>query len=219
MATYTDPRWISLAHSAAQALGANTPPIVAAILAQWSCEDGTSAPWPPALNNPGNLTSNIGGLDGEPHSVGRYIGGGDYLYRYQTPLAGALAYANYLLHSSRYRTAITAARAGDAKGFLTAVCNGGYGTRLTCCLAILPHIAAVPTPQPAQQHWRCIAGTVNVRQLASTGGKIVGTQHRGDVVAGPVVAGGRYVVNGRAYNSWLHIGNGRYTARVFYVAI
>lgn len=219
MATWTDERWIGLARSAAQALGANRPAIVAAILAQWTCEDGTAAPWPPALNNPGNLTSNIGSLDGEPHGVGRYIGGGDYLYRYATPGVGALAYANYLLRSPRYKNAIIAARGGDARGFLTAVCNAGYGTRLTCCLWILPKIAVIPTPAPAAPHWRCIAGTVNVRANLNTGATVTGAMHRGDVATGTVVTGGRYTVNGRVYSSWIHLGNGRYTARVFYQAI
>ena len=218
MATWTDARWTGLARAAAQHIGADHPATVAAILAQWSCEDGTSAPWPPALNNPGNLTSNIGSLDGEPHTVGRYIGGGDYLYRYATPAVGATAYANYLLRSSRYRAAITAARAGDAKGFLTAVCNGGYGTRLTCCLSVLPRIAVIPAPTPATPRWRCIATAVNVRTLPAVGAHIVGTEHHGGIVSGSVVTGGRYTVNGRVYATWIHIGSGRYTARVFYTA-
>jgi hypothetical protein len=212
---YADPRYQSLARMAAHMMNADHDSIVAAILAQWTCEQPSPAPWGPIFNNPGNLTSHIGNLDGQSHSVGRYIGGGAYLYRYASPQSGALAYSHYLTASLRYRSAIRAAQAGDARTFLTDVCNAGYGTRLACCLSILPHITLSAQPVSVPR-WTCLARAVNVRRGPGTNYPIVGTEHAGNVVSGTVVTGGRYSAGGRVYNAWLRIGENRYTARAYY---
>lgn len=216
MTLWTDARYVGLARDAASRLGASHDAVVAAILAQWACEIGDSAAWPPPLDNPGNLTSAIGTMDGEPHSVGRYIGGGAYLYRYASPDAGALGYANYLLASPRYRQAVALARSGDGRGFLAAVCNAGYGTRASCALGVLGRVVLPhPTPVPAPR-WTCLADAVNVRNGPGTNYAVVGVEHRGAHVTGTVVTGGHYRAGAGIYSSWLRIGASRYTARAYY---
>lgn len=144
------PAYVGLARLAAVKIGADNDETVRAILAQWSCEQPVPAPWPPPHNNPGNLTRLIGALGGPAPPVATAPPGTGLLYTYPSPEAGAIAYATYLLASSRYGAAIAAARNDDATGFLTAVSAGGYGTRLGCALGVLPTVTlpAPPAPPP-----------------------------------------------------------------------
>lgn len=212
---WTLPAWQALAREAARTLGAEHTDTVAAILAQWQCEQPEPAPWPPIHDNPGNLTRHIGGLDGEPHRLATTAPGVGLLYVYASPDIGALAYAHYLLNSSRYRLAVAKARAGDGPGFLAAVCDAGYGTRLGCCTAVYRRIH-LPAPHPVAPEWVCLAATVNVRRGPGTGYAVTGHVHKGNRVAGVTVPGDPYTAGGKRYSQWLRIGTGQYTARAFY---
>lgn len=213
--TWQDPRWVALARAAAAELGASNDATVSAILAQWQCEQPRPAPWPPVHNNPGNLTGLIGGLDATPHSLATSAPGVGYLYQYATPGAGAVAYARYLLHSSRYPSAVAAARAGNGTAFLQSVTSGGYGTRLSCCLSLLAQVHLAPAPD-AVPLWQCTASVVNVRSGAGTGFAVIGHATAGAKVHGWPVPGGPYPAAGIVRTTWLNIGSGRYAAAWFF---
>jgi len=133
MAVSTDPRYQPLAAIAAGALGASgQSDVVRAILAQWQCEQSPNA-WPPARNNPGNVTN------GALASVGWVVHEGSGVPKkaqFATPEQGAQAYGYLLAQANRYRTAVARARAGDGAGFLKAVTDAGYGTRYSCAYAV-----------------------------------------------------------------------------------
>lgn len=208
---WQDPRWVTLARRADFALGTSNDATVRAILAQWACEQGASRPYPPVHDNPGNLTRLIGSLGGPPPPLATTAPGAGFLYAYSTPEAGTDAYARYLLSSSRYPAAIAAARRGDAVGFLTAVCNGGYGTRLSCCLSVLPDVT-LPAPAPAPARFRCVRGPMRVRTAPSLGAAIVGLIGVGSVVSGSIVTGGQYSMPNGSSTLWLETTPGRYSA-------
>lgn len=209
------PGYVALARREAARLGAAHDYAAAAILAQWQCEQPEPAPWPAPHNNPGNLTRFIGALDGEPHSVATARPGAGLLYVYATMTAGADAYANYLLRSTRYARALDALRAANPTAFLTDVCNAGYGTRLACVLSILPIIRLAPPAAPVHR-WQCAADVVNVRALPNVSARIVGSITRGQIVTGPEVSGGPYRAGGSTYVGWIELSPGRYTAHAFY---
>jgi hypothetical protein len=133
MAVATDPRYQPLAAIAAGAIGASgSSDVVRAILAQWQCEQAANA-WPPARNNPGNVTN------AALASVGWIVHDGSGVPKkaqFATPEQGAQAYAYLLVQAHRYETAIARARAGDGGGFLRAVTDAGYGTRYSCAYAV-----------------------------------------------------------------------------------
>lgn len=217
--TWQIPAYVALARQAAATLGASNDATVRAILAQWQCEQPNPAPWPPIHNNPGNLSRAIGWLGGPPPPLATSAPGAWFLYAYPTPEAGALAYATYLLRSARYPAAIAAARRGDAAGFLTAVCNAGYGTRLACCLGLLPQVT-LPTPAPAVPRWRCVRGPMRIRSGLSVSAPVVGYITLGQVVAGQSIAGGAYTMPGGPTSSlWIALGGGRYVAAAGFTRI
>lgn len=213
--TWQQPAYVGLARRSAAILGAPHDAIVRAILAQWQCEQPSPAPWPPIHNNPGNLTRHIGALGGPPPPVATTSPGIGLLYVYPTPVAGGDAYSHYLLASSHYGAAIAAARRGDATGFLELIAAGGYGTRASCMLGLLPHVT-LPPPPPTTPRWRCEARTVNVRRSPHTSAPIVGQVHGGDLVSGPLVVGGAYQANGRTFYDWVELSAQRFTAAAFY---
>ncbi len=214
-----DARWVSLARQSAAILGAHSEAIVSAILAQWACENGADRAWPPPHNNPGNITRDVGNLDQEPHALATTPPGVGFLYSYATPEVGVAAYAHCLLNSRRYPRAIASARAGDPVGFLTHVCNAGYGTRLACCLAELPRMHLAPSSPPGSPRWRCGTLAVNVRTGPGVRFPVVGQVHRGQVVTGPEVTGAPYAVRGRVYSGWIRMAVNRFTAHAFYVKL
>lgn len=213
--TWQIPGYVSLARQAAAILGAHNDAGVRAILAQWQCEQPDPAPWPPIHNNPGNLTRDIGSLDGEPHRLASTAPGAGFLYSYATPEVGAAAYAHYLLNSRRYGAALAAIRAGNASSFLQHVCAAGYGTRVTCCLELLPHVTIAP-PVTATPRWLCEFHSVNIRSGPGVNYRIVGTVNAGAVVEGWPVVGGPYHVNGVEYTGWLRLAGEHYTGHAFY---
>ena len=214
-ALWQQPAYIALAREAARELGADNVPTIEAILAQWTCEQPAPAPWPPVHDNPGNLTTAIGNLDGTPHSVARTAPGAGLLYVYGSPDNGALAYARYLLNSSRYRPAVNWARAGNGRAFLAGVINAGYGTRASCALGVLGsiHLPVAPPPAPG---WVCLAPVVNERTGPGTRYPVIGSVREGQHVTGIVVSGGQYRAGGKVYSSWLRLAVNRYAARVFF---
>ena len=214
-----DARWVSLARQSAAIMGVHDDRIVAAILAQWACENGADRAWPPPHNNPGNITRDVLDLDGEPHRLATTPPGVGFLYLYATPEVGAAAYAHCLLRSRRYPRAIASARAGDARGFLTHVCNAGYGTRLACCLIELERMHLATTVPPHSPRWRCGTLAVNVRTGPGVRYPVVGQVHRGQVVTGPEVTGAAYSVRGRTFTGWIKMAANRYTAHAFYTHV
>lgn len=213
--TWQDRRWVALARSAAADIGASHDEIVAAILAQWQCEQPSPAPWPPVHNNPGNLTRDIGTLDGEPHTLATHGPGVGFLYQYATPASGARAYASYLLRSRHYPTAIAAARKADAERFLAAVCTHGYGTRLTCVLRLLPAARTFDRPLSGSR-FACMVHAVNVRAHPNTSARITGTIKHDQVVLGRVVVGSSYNGPDGRSAEWIELAGPRYTGRAFY---
>ena len=223
--TWQVPGYVALARQAASAIGAPHDAIVRAILAQWQCEQPSPAPWPPVHNNPGNLTRLIGALGGPPPPVATSWPGKGLLYAYQSPQAGAAAYATYLLRSSRYGTALAHARAGDGAGFLQLVCEAGYGTRASCCASLFARSTlpapAPPAPPPAAvpPRWRCVAGPVNIRTAAGTTAGIIGAVRVGQIIAGTHVSGGAYHAGRATRSDWIELRRGAYCAAAFFVRI
>lgn len=216
--TWQIPDYVYLARQAASALGAANDPTIRAILAQWQCEQPRPAPWPPVHNNPGNLTRAIGSLGGPVPPVATTAPGAGLLYAYATPQAGAAAYARYLVASSRYPAALAAARASNGLGFLTAVCDAGYGTRLSCCASLYAQVALPPAP-PALHRYRCALGPMRVRSAPSLSGTILGLVGVGSYATGHPVAGGPYTLGGHSSTTWLELAPGRYTAAAGFVQV
>lgn len=209
------PGYVTLAHQAAAILRANNDATVRAILAQWSCEQPYPAPWPPIHNNPGNLTRLIGSLGGPPPPTAVHAPGAGLLYAYPTALAGAEAYATYLVRSSRYAGALAAARRGDAHGFLVDVCASGYGTRLTCCLDQLGRVT-LPPPAPPVHRFQAAANGIRVRVGPTTAAAVVGHVNEGQVIAGVLVNGGAYTGPHGTARSWIHETGSRYAAAAWF---
>lgn len=212
---WRDPRYVRLALRAAGQLSPHPGRIAAGILALWSCEQPSPAPWPPVHNNPGNLTRHVGALDGEPHHVSPTPPGRGLLYVYPSPEAGADAFAHYVGHSARYAVARAAAKAGNASAFVHALTSSGYGTNGRCAQDVLDRIISAP-PEPEHHHYRCEAPTVMVRDEPRLAGKVVGRRHEGDIIAGHPVTGGGYVAGGVARHSWIKLRSGHYTAAAYY---
>lgn len=139
-AVSVDPNYQRLAASAAAGLGAPSPDIAKAILAQWQCEQEG---WPPARNNPGNLAEGAARGTGVPYTVapGRNPQPSNPIVTYASPEAGADAYARLIGRGARYAGARSAAAAGDGLAFLRAVTTAGYGTRYGCASRVFTQIA------------------------------------------------------------------------------
>lgn len=211
---WRDPRYIALASIAASRLGAANDAAVSGILALWECEQPSPAPWPPIHNNPGNLTRHVGDLDGEPHGIATRPPGAGLLYTYDGPQAGARAFANYLLRSSRYHGAIAAARAGNAHAMVHAITSAGYGTNGRCASNVLDRIHA-SVHQPEHHRYTVTARVLRVRHAPHVGALVVGHHRKGDHVYGSPVSGGPYPVNGHARHAWLRLGDHMFVAAAY----
>lgn len=212
---WRDARYQQLAHRAAGKLSPHPGAIAAGILALWSCEQPSPAPWPPIHNNPGNLTRHVGNLDGEPHHLATTTPGRNLLYVYGSPEAGADAFAHYIARSSRYAIARAAAQAGSPRAFVHAVTAAGYGTREGCATDVLDRIlGAAP---PADTHaYVCEGRSVFVRSSASRSSRAVGRVKHGEVVHGHPVTGDPYQAGGSVRHAWIKLGTNRYTAAAYY---
>ncbi len=138
MSVLTDASYGALARTAAAALGAGSPDIARAILAQWQCELGAGAPYPPPRNNPGNIARGLARDLGIPVTVapGPNPQPGNPIVTYPTAAIGAQAYATVIARKSRYRSALAAARAGDGQAFVRAIGSSGWGTGTSCMLSV-----------------------------------------------------------------------------------
>ena len=138
MTLSADPSYQALAATAAAAIGAGSPDVARAILAQWQCELGANAAWPPPRNNPGNIARGLASALGIPHSVapGANPQPSNPIVTYPTPALGAQAYAAAIATQSRYRAALLAARAGSGSQFVRAIAASGWGTSAGCMLGV-----------------------------------------------------------------------------------
>ncbi len=148
MSVASDPRYQALAAAAAASLGASSPDIARAIAAQWQCEQPADA-WPPVHNNPGFVT--VGALKsvGITAAPARTAPGSGFLAEFDSPSAGAAAYAELLNRGRRYAPARAAAARGDGLGFLAAVTTAGYGTRYGCASSVYRRLATSSAALPA----------------------------------------------------------------------
>lgn len=131
-----DPRYRALATAAASILGSSSSSIIAAVLAQWQCEQPGGPPWPPVHNNPGFVT--VGAIRSVGLTIGSYARtspGVNFLATFATPSEGATAYAQLLARGARYAPSRAAIARGDGAGFLRAVTSAGYGTRYSCAIS------------------------------------------------------------------------------------
>lgn len=146
MSISTDARWARLAAAAASSMGASSPAITRAILAQWQCEHRNT--WPPARNNPGNLARGFAAGVGIPYTVTfpNNPQPSNPIVTYATPEAGAAAYARGIATFARYRDTLAAARRGDGAAYLRAITTAGYGTRYACAISVYNAGAAAPAP-------------------------------------------------------------------------
>ncbi len=149
MALWSDPHYRALATVSAKALGTSSGSIIAAILAQWTCEKGNADAYPPSRNNPGNLARGAASGLGYPFSV-QYPNPqpGNPIVTFTTPTYGALAYAKLLRLGSRYAGVRAAVKAGNGRAFIIAMGKSGYGTGTACMFsAYHPPTAPAPTPE------------------------------------------------------------------------
>ncbi len=143
MSLRNDPRWVALAKAAAKVMGSSDPDIIAAILAQWTCEHGND-PYPPVRNNPGNLARGAAQGLGYPFSV-QYPNPqpGNPIVTFDTPMHGAQAYGKLIATGSRYAAVRVAVAAGNGHAYVIAMGQSGYGTSIICMVN-----AYVPTAPP-----------------------------------------------------------------------
>lgn len=146
MTLSTDPQYRRLAAATAAALGATSPDITRAILAQWQCELG-NRPYPPARNNPGNLARGFAKDTGIPYTValGSNPQPSNPIVTFATPELGAAAYAAGIRSFSRYRATLAAARAGNGAAFLKAITSAGWGTGYGCAIGVYNQIGGTGT--------------------------------------------------------------------------
>ena len=123
-----------LATLAAGELGTAHPAIIAAILAQWTCEQPRNT-WPPVHNNPGFVTVGALKSNGIAAAYATTRPGIHFLAQFPTPDAGATAYGRYVHVSPRYAKARAAIKAGDGAEYLRAITRAGYGTGTNCSLS------------------------------------------------------------------------------------
>jgi hypothetical protein len=132
-------------------LGTSDPDIVAAILAQWTCEKGAD-PYPPARDNPGNLARGAAQGLGVPFRI-EYPNPqpGNPIVTFATPELGATAYGRLVNSGARYAAVRAAARAGDGHAYIVAMGASGYGTGTACMLsAYRPPAPPTDTPPPGE---------------------------------------------------------------------
>lgn len=148
MSLYNDPRYIALAAEAALVLGTKDRDIIAAILAQWTCEKGNSDEYPPVRNNPGNLARGAAQGLGFSFTI-QYPNPqpGNPIVTFWSPAGGAGAYARLIASGSRYAGVRKAVKAGDGHAFIVAMGKSGYGTGTACMLSAY-HPSAPPTDTP-----------------------------------------------------------------------
>ncbi len=152
MTLASDPKYRVLAATAAKVLGTSDLDIIAAILAQWTCEKGNADAYPPSRNNPGNLARGaLGGL-GLTFTI-QYPNPqpGNPIVTFATPTYGATAYGKYIRANGqvgeRYAGVMSAVRAGNGHDYIIEMGQSGYGTSTACMLSAY-HPAAPPTDKP-----------------------------------------------------------------------
>jgi hypothetical protein len=168
---WSDPAYRTLAEYSAAIMGTGDGDIVAAILAQWTCEKGNADAYPPSRNNPGNLTRGAASGLGIPFTV-TYPNPqpGNPVVTYATPRNGAHAYAKLIMTGSRYGGVRAAVRLGNGRAYIVAMGDSGYGTSTACMLSTYHPPAPAPVPPPEVDPMPCT---------------LVGSGHIvGDVVAG-----------------------------------
>ena len=145
MTLWSDPKYKALAKLAAQQMGSTDGDIIAAILAQWTCEKGNADAYPPSRNNPGNLARGAAQGLGYPFHI-------DYpnpqpsnpIVTFDTPQNGSRAYGKLIATGSRYRGVMLAVHKGDGYAYIKAMGASGYGTSTACMLSAYHP----PAPQP-----------------------------------------------------------------------
>lgn len=151
MSLADDPRYRALARRAAAVMGTASADIAAAILAQWTCELGNADAYPPARNNPGNLSRGAAAGLGVPFRV-TYPNPqpGNPIVTYQVPADGADAYARLINTGSRYAGVRAAVAAGSGGAYIAAIARSGYGTSGACMAAAYHPVQPNPTPPPSE---------------------------------------------------------------------
>jgi hypothetical protein len=154
---WDDPQYRALATYAAGILGTKDGDIIAAILAQWTCEHGNADAYPPSRNNPGNLSRGAASGLGIPFTV-TYPNPqpSNPIVTYQVPRDGARAYSTLINTGSRYAAVRAAVKAGNGKAYIVAIGKSGYGTPTGCMLSAYHPPAPVPPQPPEEDILPCI---------------------------------------------------------------
>ncbi len=149
MSLWNDPKYRALAAVAAGIMGSKDGDIIAAILAQWTCEKGNADAYPPSRNNPGNLARGAASGLGYPFHVD-YPNPqpGNPIVTFATPGDGARAYGKLIHVGSRYAGVRAAVAAGNGHAYIVAMGKSGYGTSTGCMLSAYHPPAPQPTPKP-----------------------------------------------------------------------
>jgi hypothetical protein len=136
MPAFDDIRYHDLALRAATILGTTSPKIINAILAQWRCEIGTDDYYPPARNNPGNLTRDASNSIGAKYTIaaGSNPQPGNPIVTFATPEYGADMYATLIKTLDRYAPMRAAVIADDPHAYFDGVISSGYGPTSDRCL-------------------------------------------------------------------------------------
>lgn len=154
MSLHNDPKWRALAATAAQVEGTKDLDIIAAILAQWACEQGAGHPYPPNRNNPGNLARGAANGLGYPfHVQFPNPQPGNPIVTFDTPMDGARAYGKLIVNGGgvgeRYAGVMSAVRAGNGHDYIIEMGQSGYGTGTACMLsAYYPPAPPTDNPKP-----------------------------------------------------------------------
>jgi len=130
MSAFDDPRYNVLAMRAAAILGTTSQKIINAILAQWRCEIGSNDAYPPARNNPGNLSEDAAKAIGYAYTVPDLSTNpqpSNPIVTFATPEMGADAYGTLLHKLPRYAEVRGAIAADDPHAFFQAISTSGYG--------------------------------------------------------------------------------------------
>lgn len=206
MAT-VDPLVWPHARRAADSLAASIahPSVVKAIAAHWVSEKGWSGPELTVRNNPGNLAFTWArGLPVDCCVDAAAPNGANPIVTFPSMAAGVAAYAEGLAQFSRYDPAVARAKAGDGTGFVTAVCEAGYGTSLATVTSVLGLIGEPPALV------RVLTDNVRLRAAATVTAKMVEPKSMPEGTRVTVLrsdpAGGAYADDtGKVWTEWLQV--------------
>ncbi len=150
MSLWNDPKYKALAKLSAAVMGSTDGDIIAAILAQWTCEKGNADAYPPGRNNPGNLARGAAsGLGYTFHVDYPNPQPGNPIVTFETPGNGAKAYGKLIAVGSRYAAVRAAVKAGNGHAYIVAMGHSGYGTTTACMLSTYhPPLPVPPTHPP-----------------------------------------------------------------------